>query len=39
MELYGTHLFVAADFDKEPQKAQKQSYTFSNITTNWIYLK
>ena len=39
MELYGTHLFVTADFDKEPQKAKKQSYTFSNITTNWIYLK
>ena len=39
MELYGTHLFVAAYFDKEPQKAQKQSYTFSNISTNWIYLK
>ena len=39
MELYGTHLFVTADFDKEPQKAKKQSYTFSNISTNWIYLK
>lgn len=39
MELYGTHLFVTADFDKEPQKAKKQSYTFSNISTNWVYLK
>lgn len=39
MEVYGTHLFVTADFEKEPQKAKKQSYTFSNISTNWIYLK
>lgn len=39
MKTYGTNLFVTADFDKEPQKAKKQSYTFSNISTNWIYLE
>lgn len=39
MEIYGTHLFVTADFEKEPQKAKKQSYMFSNISTNWIFLQ
>lgn len=38
MQTEGGGFFVTADWEKEPQKAKRQVYTFGDISNNWVYL-